>query len=141
MNPSLEFSHKMAQAYANACKPLCQRLNLPQTAFDILLFLGNNPEYTTARDIVVLRHIKANLVSIHVERLVKEGLLLRQTDHDDRRKTILLLTDKAQPIVEQGRQMQEQFFQQLFQGVEAPQREAFFETLSIIGQNLDRYFK
>ena len=53
---------------------LCHALHLPQTAFDILLFLANNPEYRTASDIVEFRKIKANLVSVNVDRLVSERL-------------------------------------------------------------------
>ena len=52
MNPTIEISFKSAQAYNAMCKPLCQELKLPQTAFDILMFLANNPDCTTARDIV-----------------------------------------------------------------------------------------
>ena len=42
-NPSMEFANKTALAYSAVCKPLCQELGLPQTAFDILLFLANGP--------------------------------------------------------------------------------------------------
>ena len=56
MNPKIEFSIKTAQAYNAVCKPLCQELGLSQTALDILLFLANNPDYKTARDIVEVRH-------------------------------------------------------------------------------------
>ena len=73
MNPSLDFAQKLSQAYSSACKPLCVSLGLPQTAFDILLFLANNPRYTTARDITEVRKIKANLVSVNVSRLVADG--------------------------------------------------------------------
>ena len=45
MNAGLSFMHKFSSAYTAACKPLCHALHLPQTAFDILLFLANNPEY------------------------------------------------------------------------------------------------
>lgn len=77
MNPNIEFSIKTAQAYNAVCKPLCQELGLSQTALDILLFLANNPDYKTARDIVEVRHIKANLVSMNVDKLVQEGYLER----------------------------------------------------------------
>ena len=40
MNAGKEFAHKFARAYAAACKPLCRELKLPQTAFDILMFLA-----------------------------------------------------------------------------------------------------
>ena len=52
MNTGIEFAEKLSKAYSETCKPLCHELNIPQTAFDILLFLANNPEYKTARDIV-----------------------------------------------------------------------------------------
>ena len=76
MNTGIEFTMKLSAAYSAVCRPLCHELNLPQTAFDILMFLANNPEYTTARDIVEVRKIKANLVSINVDKLVGEGYLL-----------------------------------------------------------------
>ena len=41
--PGIEFGRKISAAYAALCKPLCQKLHLPQTAFDILMFLANNP--------------------------------------------------------------------------------------------------
>ena len=59
----IEFSRKLALAYNAVCKPLCRELGLSKTAFDILMFLGNNPTYKTARDVVELRCLKANLVS------------------------------------------------------------------------------
>ena len=72
MNPSLEFSHKLITAYGIMCKPLCRELKLPQTAFDILMFLANNPEYKTAGEIVEYRKIKANLVSVNVDKRLRE---------------------------------------------------------------------
>ena len=50
--PGIEFGRKISAAYAALCKPLCQKLHLPQTAFDILMFLANNPGYQTASDVV-----------------------------------------------------------------------------------------
>ncbi|MFR9068650.1 MAG: MarR family transcriptional regulator [Faecalibacterium prausnitzii] len=102
MNPNIEFSIKTAQAYNAVCKPLCQELGLSQTALDILLFLANNPDYKTARDIVEVRHIKANLVSMNVDKLVQEGYLERYAVAGDRRKTKLLCTGKGRPDHPQG---------------------------------------
>ena len=53
--------------------------------------------------------IKANLVSINVDRLVQEGLLARCEVAHDRRKVELKLTEKAAPIVEKGHAVQAQF--------------------------------
>ena len=141
MNPSMEFAIKTSQAYSAVCKPLCQELKLPQTAFDILMFLANNPDCKTASEIVEIRHIKANLVSVNVDRLVQEGYLERRAVQGDRRKTQLLCTQKAQPVIARGRVVQEAFFARLLDHTDAPTREAFFRTMEIIGKNLDEILK
>lgn len=135
---NLNYPHKLLQAYGLACRSLCQEIGMPQTAFDILLFLANNPEYSTARDIVEIRGIKANLVSINVEKLAREGLLERKPVPGDRRKTMLLCTEKAQPVIEAGRALQERFHDSLFEGIDEGSREIFRRVVQGMEQNLDR---
>ena len=118
MNAGKEFAHKFARAYAAACKPLCRELKLPQTAFDILMFLANNPGYRTAGDIVEVRRIKANLVSVNVDKLVREGYLRRET-------------------VEGDRAVQSAFFEQLFAHTDEEMRASFFRTLAVMDADLD----
>lgn len=137
MNMSMEFSRKLALAYTAVCKPLCQTLKLPQTAFDILLFLANNPAYQTAADIVEVRKIKANLVSVNVDKLVRDGYLTREPMPGDRRKTRLLCTEKAQPVIMQGRQLQSAFLQRLFAHTDQQMQDAFLKTISIMSKNLN----
>ena len=141
MNPSMEFAIKTSLAYSAVCKPLCQELKLPQTAFDILMFLANNPDCKTARDIVEIRKIKANLVSVNVDKLVQEGYLERRTVQDDRRKQELHCTERAQPVIVRGRALQNAFFERLLAHTDAPRREAFFATLAVMGNNLDEILK
>lgn len=137
MNFSIAISRKIALAYSAVCKPLCRQLELPQTAFDILMFLGNNPDYKTAIEIVEIRHIKANLVSVNVDRLVREGYLTRRGVEGDRRKTELLCTEKAQPIIARGRQLQNAFSERLFAGMDEEARRAFSEAMHLIEHNLN----
>ena len=137
MNPELEFARKTALAYNALCRPLCQELNLPQTAFDILMFLGNNPECKTARDIVEIRKIKANLVSVNVDKLVKEGYLTRNSIEGDRRKIELQCTEQALPIIEKGRKLQQDFETALLKNTNENDQNGFFKTLEIIEENLE----
>ena len=137
MNAGVEFTKKTALAYDAVCKPLCRELGLPQTAFDILMFLANNSEYTTAGDIVNIRRIKPNLVSVNVDRLVRSGYLERRSVSGDRRKTSLLLTERAEPIVRRGREVQERFSELMFRELTEEERESFLYTLAAIGRNLD----
>lgn len=141
MIPGIEFSKKLLLVYNAMCKPLCRELNLNQTSFDILMFLGNNPEYKTARDIVEMRKIKANLVSVNVDKLVQEGYLERKAVNSDRRKNELVCTLKAQPVLEKGRLVQQQFAQKLLENTDEETRRAFFEIMKKIEQNLNDYLK
>ena len=109
---SIEFAHKMSLAYGATCKALCRELKLPQTAFDILMFLANNPDYKTASDIVEVRKIKANLVSVNVEKLVQDGYLERRAVEGDRRKVELICTKKAESVIENGKKLQQDFVEQ-----------------------------
>lgn len=135
---NIEFPNKMAHAYGVMCKPLCQKIKLPQTAFDILMFLSNNPQYKTARDIVEVRKIKANLVSINVDKLVKEGYLERREVAGDRRKTELVCTSQADSIIEKGRLVQKDFKDTLFNNMDDSMKEILFKGMEIMEDNLDR---
>ena len=97
------FSHanKMTQAYHIMLTPLCKETGLPPLAMDILLFLANNPEHNTAKDICRMRGHKSGIVSVHVERLVNDGLLER----------------REMPGDERGRQVQWQFGRRLLEGI------------------------
>ena len=131
MNMHLEFALKIQLAYNEHCKPLCKEIHMPQTAFDILMFLANNPEYKTARDIVEIRNIKANLVSVNVDKLVKEGI------EGDRRKIELQCTEQALPIIKKGRKLQQEFETTLLKNTDENDRNGFFRTLEIIEKNLE----
>ena len=131
INMSIEFAHKMSLAYSATCKTLCRELKLPQTAFDILMFLANNPDYKTASDIVEVRKIKANLVSVNVEKLV-EG---------DRRKVELICTKKAEPVIENGKKLQQDFVEQILSGVDEEKRKKMAEILNQMEKNLDEMLK
>lgn len=135
---NIEFPNKMAHAYSVMCKPLCQKIKLPQTAFDILMFLSNNPQYKTARDIVEVRKIKANLVSINVDKLVKEGYLERREVAGDRRKTELVCTSQADSIIEKGRLVQKDFKDTLFNNMDDSMKEILFKGMEIMEDNFDR---
>lgn len=131
----LTFSRSIACAYEAACQPLCCKYQIPQTAFDILMFLSNNPQYHTARDIVQIRNIRANLVSFHVEKLVKEGFLERRSLPDDRRKIMLSLTPRADEIAAEGKKIQRGFFESITKGVTESAMQITCETFEIIGGN------
>ena len=135
---NLEYARKVLQVYNARSRPLSDEIGLPGTAFDILMFLYNNPDYHTARDIVRVRGIKASLVSVNVDRLVEDGYLLREHDPDDRRKYRLTLTPKAMAVGAKGRVMQDAFFAELLDGIDDEQLAILEQIFVRAGDNLEK---
>lgn len=141
MESQIAFLNKYGRAYVTYCKSICREYDINQTEFDILMFFGNNPEYDCAKDIVDVRKIKANLVSINVDKLVNDGYLERKLMLNDRRKYRLVLTKQGKALVKKGKEVQDSFFELLFDSVSAKDRSAFNKVLELIDKNLERILK
>ncbi len=128
-------SRQFEKAYQSAMRPLTERLGMAQPALDILLFLANNPGRDTARDICTYRHLKPAIVSFHVDHLVREGYLARESVPGDRRKCRLVLTEKAAPIVTEGRALQTRFNEALLRGLTAEELEIFQRCFQTVERN------
>lgn len=129
---------RFMDAYSAAMQPLSREFAIPQTAAEILLFLANNPENRTAKDICTMRRLKPGIVSLHVDTLVTLGFLERKSVPGDRRKLHLEPTEKASSIIARGRQMQERFAQTLAQGLSPEVLSCFARCMETISQNLER---
>ena len=136
-----DHSKKLADAYNKVMQPLCKKLDMPQTALDVLMFLANNPGFDTAGDVCKYRNIKAALVSFHVEKLVEAGFIERQAVAGDRRKCRLVCTEKAAPVIEEGRQTQKKFAEKLVEGFSDEDMEHFRKCLHIVSDNIDNILK
>lgn len=134
-------ANRFIEAYHSVLQPLCKQSGLPPMALDILMFAANNPEYATARNVCKYRGLKPGIVSVYVERLVGDGLIERQTVPGDRRQTLLVCTDKAVPIVEEGRRLQRLFAEKLETGLSESDKEAFHKTVAIFDHNIDEIRK
>lgn len=131
------YTRRILDAYTVVMQPLSAELDMAPNAMDILLFLANNPGLDTARDICTYRRLKPGIVSFHVDKLVREGYLLRTRDPGDRRRCRLVCTGKAAPIIARGQALQEQFSAQMSAGVAPDALETFQRCLTAFAQNLD----
>lgn len=137
MKFNVDFLKKLGNTYDEACKPICTKYGITKTGFDILMFLANNPEYRTASEVVDIRMIKANLVSVNVDKLVKEGYLKRKPIVGDRRKTELLITEKTSSLVADGKEFQKNMLNKLMKNTTEEQRNVFAQVLEIMNENLN----
>ena len=134
-------ANRFIEAYHTVLQPICKETGLPPMAVDILMFIANNPESGTAKDICRCRGLKTGIVSVHIDRLVNEGLLLRQSVAGDRRKTQLVCTDKANSIIEKGREKQRSFAKSLLDGLSDSDIETFCSCLAVMSLNIEQIRK
>lgn len=134
-------ARKISLAYEKALSPLAKEIDMPYTAVSILLFIANNPDLATARDICELRGFKKPIVSTYVERLVAEGYIERRTVPGDRRKYALICTEKADGIIEAGRKRQILFAEVLLEGIDADDRAVMERCFQRMNDNIDKLIK
>ncbi len=130
-------AEKVIHSYNKMSEDLLNKFGLSQVSFDILMFLTNNPEFNTAQQISEVRHLKKNLVSVHVEKLVSIGLLQRHTIESDRRKIGLSCTKKSKPIVEEGLKLQKEFFKEITAGISESEWAVFDNINKKIEENAE----
>ena len=130
-------SRGVGKLYGLLFAPLLERHGLTQLEMDILLFLANNPACDTARDIVEKRRLAKSHVSVGVEALTERGLLERLQQGGNRKTIHLRLTEKAGPIVEEGREIQRQYGELLFAGFSQEDRQQLFTLLNRVAENVD----
>ena len=124
------------EKYTLAMKPLSKELHIPLKALGILMFLANNPEHASAKEICDSLHMKSGIVSVHIDRLVEDGYLTRETSHADRRLISLRVTSKATPIKLKGQALQKQFLSDAFAGMSEEELAAFHQSIEKIVDNL-----
>lgn len=134
-------ARRLQAAYSAVLRPLCAELELTQNAIDILMYLANNPSHATAADICTYRHLKPGIVSFHVEKLVQQGLLCRESVPGDRRKCRLVCTEKALPLIRRGRLAQERFVKLSTEGLTDRELEQCARCFEIIECNIARMAK
>lgn len=124
----LQFFQHFEAFYNRQFAPLLKRSGLSMREVRVLLFLANNPDYDTARDITVLRGISKSQVSQAVELLAAEGLLARTPDPADRRVVHLAITETGRPLARECQAMQERCVARLLTGL-APEEVQTLERL------------
>lgn len=107
---------RIVKFYEFSMKPVENRFELSHMETEILAFLHNNPGLDTASDIVELRMFKKGNVSQAAENLCRRGLLCREQDLKDRRKSHLHITEAAQDILEEIERARLSFQTRLFSG-------------------------
>ena len=102
--------------YERVTKPICDKYNLTQMEYDILMFLHNNPQYKTAADIIKVRKLTKSHVSLSLKSLEEKKLICRSFANGNKKNILISPTTDAIVIIADGEQVQRDFGHTLFQG-------------------------
>ena len=120
---------RIIKLHESLLKEICSQYHLTLIEATIISFLYNNPGKDTAGDIVELRMLSKGNVSNAVELLIQKSLLQRTPDASDRRKIHLSLLPETKPIPDAIDTIQNQFYEEVFNGFSEDEY-AYFQTLN-----------
>lgn len=111
---ALLLSSHFKKLYAKKIKSMAENYGLMPIEVDVLLFLANNPECNTAKDICELRLLPKANVSRAVDSLIRQGFLTAREDEKDRRILHLFIPPAASGVVLDAQACQQEFFSTVF---------------------------
>ena len=134
--------HKtLTNYYEVLTRDVCEKYELTQMEYDILMFLNNNPQHNTAAEIVKIRKSTKSHVSTSLKKLESKGLIQREQSIRNKKYIKITLLDKAEPIVQSGIRTQKQFAKNVFSGVTKEKIDMCKEVFNKICANADECLK
>lgn len=117
---------------------VCEKYNLRQMEYDILMFIYNNPEYNTAADIVRIRKSTKSHVSTSLKVLEDRGFIERRIDKDNKKHVTIHLLQLANEVIEDGIWVQKEFAQDMFEGLSEEEIKVFMSVFQKVYDNAER---
>jgi len=101
----------------------------------IMLNLISHKDNLTQQDLANHFQKDKSLILRHVNTLIEESYVDRETDKDDKRKKILILTSKGQEVLELLRKVAQKVSEDLLDGVTDDEKEVFQKVIQKIQTN------
>ena len=122
--------HKtITSCYELFTRKVCDRYQLTQMEYDILMFLHNNPKHNTAADIVKIRKSTKSHVSTSLKAL------------ENKKHIEIVILNKAESIIEDGMKAQKEFAKNVLDGLTEEEKYMCMAVFNKICANADAYLK
>lgn len=141
MNILLENLYVGRELYSALLSPVCLKYRLTSAEMLVLLFLANNTQFDTAKDIVNKLKITKSHVSLSVHALEERGYLKCSHTGHNQRTIHLQLCDNTKEIIEDARLVQKQIQDILHRGFSEEEFSAFTGYLQRMTDNMNAYLK
>ena len=134
--------HKTITSYYELLSgEVCDRYELTQMEYDILMFLHNNPQNNTAAEIVKIRKSTKSHVSTSLKNLENKKLIERKQSEENKKHIEIFLLDKAELIVEEGINAQKQFAQNVLSGLTEEEKDMCIRVFNKICNNAEEHLR
>lgn len=141
MNAVLKNLYVSRDLFSSLFGQVCTKYSLTPAEVLVLLFLANNREYDTAKDIVDKLRIAKSHVSVSVKNLEERGYLEGRYQENNRRTIHLRLCELSGDAVAEARRVQERFLAVLGQGFSEEELAVFTNYLRRVNGNMNAYLK
>ena len=92
--------HDAAKLYRDRMRRLSDQDGLPSSYRMLIFHLARMKPGVTQLDLVKATHLKPPTVSVTLQKMERDGLVLRKTNESDMRQTLVYLTDEGKAIDE-----------------------------------------
>ena len=134
--------HKTITSYYELLSgKVCDKYELTQMEYDILMFLHNNPQNNTAAEIVKIRKSTKSHVSTSLKNLENKKLIERKQSEENKKHVEIFLLDKAELIVEEGINAQKQFAQNVLSGLTEEEKDMCIRVFDKICNNAEEHLR
>lgn len=131
--------HKtITRYYEMKVSGVCEKYQLRQLEYDILMFIYNNPAYNTAADIVRIRNSTKPHVSTSLKVLEDRGFIERRVDKDNKKHVTIHLLQLANEVIEDGIWVKKEFAQDMFEGLSEEEIKVFMSVFQKVYDNAER---
>ena len=134
--------HKTITSYYELLSgKVCDKYELTQMEYDILMFLHNNSQNNTAAEIVKIRKSTKSHVSTSLKNLENKKLIERKQSEENKKHVEIFLLDKAELIVEEGINAQKQFAQNVLSGLTEEEKDMCIRVFDKICNNAEEHLR
>ena len=134
--------HKTITSYYELLSgKVCDKYELTQMEYDILMFLHNNPQNNTAAEIVKIRKSTKSHVSTSLKNLENKKLIERKQSEENKKHVEIFLLDKAELIVEEGINAQKKFAQNVLSGLTEEEKDMCIRVFDKICNNAEEHLR
>jgi len=127
--------NEISKLFHNKMREKSEELGFKNGYRQILMLLAHGDDITQL-DIAEATHLKAPTVSVTLKKMEEDGLILRQTDLMDSRKTRVYLTEEGRKLDQKHRKNIIEFEEIMFSGIEKEDEDRLLQYLKKIRDNI-----